>query len=61
MRIVIQELKAQKTAITDGNAENGFAVLNQSVEKLRIGTTAAGAARHPKRTASPCVRARTSS
>lgn len=41
MRIVVQELKAQKTAITDGNAENGFAVLNQSVEKLRMNSTTA--------------------
>lgn len=41
MRIVVQELKAQKAAITDGNAENGFAVLTQSVEKLRMNSTTA--------------------
>ncbi len=41
MRVVVQELKAHKAAITDGNAENGFAVLTQCVERLRINSTAA--------------------
>ena len=41
MRIVVQELKAQKNAISDGNAEQGFAVLTQCVEKLRMNSTTA--------------------
>lgn len=40
MRIAVQELKTMRSAIEDGTAENGFAVLAQSVEKLRLNTTA---------------------
>ncbi|MBO7689240.1 MAG: AAA family ATPase, partial [Clostridia bacterium] len=40
MRMAVQELKTMRSAIEDGTAENGFAVLAQSVEKLRLNTTA---------------------
>ncbi|MBR1704057.1 MAG: AAA family ATPase [Clostridia bacterium] len=36
MRIVVQELKGLKNTITDGSAEQGFTVLGNAVDKLRL-------------------------